>query len=319
MCDSTINAVNKASIGSAAVSRNRFKEEDFLDFEIPLPPVSVQQSIIKKWQDAKEEIKALIERITYLEQKISEKALKDAGIVFYDPQKRAKSFLIFWGDIDRWGVEFNRWQWKLSDLLVSHKYPMISLSEVALFNPTNTLQLNCDDEVFFVPMEAVSEKSGEIISPQIRRYSEVKNGYTYFKDGDVIWAKITPCMQNGKCAVAKDLVNGIGFGSTEFHVIRTRDSNKLLPEYIWLLLRLDHLRQAAQRYFIGSAGQQRVPFEFFSELCIPLAPVDKQYEIIRQVKEGFSKISHVREIIDKKSQEIKAEIDALILGTKAVM
>jgi len=319
MCESTIKAVNKISIGSAAVRRNRFKEEDFLNIEIPLPPVFSQQLIIKKWQNTKEENKSAIERVVSLEHKISEKAISDVGIIVRDLKKRGKLFIVPWGDTDRWGVEFNRWHWKLADLLISEKYPMVSLDVVAFLNPTNIQKLNDDDdEVSFVPMEAVSEKSGEIISPQIKSYGEVKNGFTVFKNGDVIWAKITPCMQNGKCAVAKDLVNGVGFGSTEFHVIRTKDNNKLLPEYIWLLLRLDHLRQAAQRYFIGSAGQQRVPPEFLSGLHIPLPPISQQYEIVRQVKKGFLEISKEREIIEQKSQEIKEEIEALILGTKEI-
>lgn len=248
-----------------AEGRKEVKLDYFESLQIPIPPLHVQQAIVDKWQKAQDEIRAAEERIKRLEEHIAESALSEAGIILNPLNKRNKSFSILWNEIERWGVEFNRWKWNLSALLFSQKYSMVTLSDTAFINPPGNSSLNNNDNVSFVPMESVSDKSGIIVSPQICKYSEVKTGYTRFKNDDVIWAKITPCMQNGKCAVAKELVNSSGFGSTEFHVIRTKDKNQLLPEYIWILLRLRHLRQAAQRYFIGSAGQQRVPSDFFSE------------------------------------------------------
>lgn len=318
MCDTTINAVNKSSIGSAAVSRNRFKEEDFLDFEIPLPPLSIQQAIVERWQNAKEEIRAATARVSLLNKNISENALKDVGIELRPIEKRPKSFCIFFDKIERWGVEFNRWKWKLSELLLSHKYPMVVLSDETFINPTDNVLLPDDELVSFIPMEAVSDKTGEIAAPQIRKWFEVKNGYTRFSNDDVIWAKITPCMQNGKCAVARNLENGVGFGSTEFHVIRSKDKNRLMPDYVWTLLRLDHLRQAARRYFIGSAGQQRVPADFLANLQIPLPSIEIQKAIVSNVKKACSEIAREREAAERKSLEIKDEIEALILGTKRI-
>lgn len=318
MCKNTIKAVNEASIGSAAVSRNRFKEENFLDFEIPLPPLPIQQAIVEKWRNAQEEIRAASKRVDTLEKKIAETTLKNVGIEPYLLEKRQKSFLIYWDEIERWGVAFNRWKWNLSELLLSHKHPMVVLSDEAFINPTNNVLLSDDELVSFIPMEAVSDKTGEIAAPQIRKCREVKNGYTRFSNDDVIWAKITPCMQNGKCAVARNLKNYIGFGSTEFHVIRSKDKNRLMPDYIWSLLRLDHLRQAAQRYFIGSAGQQRVPADFLSNLQIPLPPVEIQKTIINGGRKAYSEIAHEREAAERKSREIEAEMEALILGMKTI-
>jgi type I restriction enzyme S subunit len=195
---------------------------------------------------------------------------------------------------------------------------MVVLSDEAFINPTNNVLLRDDDLVSFIPMEAVSDKAGEITAPKLRKFREVKNGYTRFSNDDVIWAKITPCMQNGKCAVAGNLENGIGFGSTEFHVVRSKDKYRLLPDYIWSLLRLDHLRQAAQRYFIGSAGQQRVPSDFLENLQIPLPPLEIQSEIANRIKKINLEIAREREAAERKSFEIKAEIEALILGTKSI-
>lgn len=318
MCNSTIEAVNKVSIGSAAVSRNRFKEEDFLNFKIPLPPLKIQKNIIEHWQTAQKKIRTAIDKVTVLEKNVTASVFEDIGITLFPLEKRPKSFLISWNELERWGVEFNRWKWKLSDLLLSHKYPMITLYDVALLNPTENIFLNDDELVSFIPMEAVSDKSGEIISPRTQKYREVKNGYTCFKNDDVVWAKITPCMQNGKCTVAKSLLNGIGFGSTEFHVVRSKNNEKLLPEYIWILLRLNHLRQAAQRYFIGSAGQQRVPVDFLAKLRIPLPPINEQHSIVNKVNECYSEIAYERAAAERKSREIKEEIEALILGSKVI-
>lgn len=286
--------------------------------EIPLSPRSIQQAIVNRWQNAQEEIRATTKRVSILEKSIAESALKDAGIELHPLEKRQKSFLIYWDEIERWGVEFNRWTWKLSELLLSHKYPMVVLSDETFINPTDNVLLTDDELVSFIPMEAVSDKTGEIATPQIRKCLEVKNGYTRFSNDDVIWAKITPCMQNGKCAVARDLKNGVGFGSTEFHVIRSKDKDKLMPDYIWTLLRLDHLRQAAQRYFIGSAGQQRVPADFLANLQIPRPPIEIQRTIISSVKKAFSEITRAHEVAERKSLEIKTEIEELILGTKSI-
>lgn len=301
-----------------AEGRKEVKLDYFESLEIPLPSLPIQQAIVDRWVKAQREIREAIEKVSILEKSITEMALKDAGIELYPLEKRQKSFLIYWDEIERWGVEFNRWKWKLSELLLSHKHPMVVLSDEAFINPTDNVLLSDDELVSFIPMEAVSDKTGEIAAPQIRKCREVKNGYTRFINDDVIWAKITPCMQNGKCAVARNLNNDIGFGSTEFHVIRSKDKNRLMPDYIWTLLRLGHLRQAAQRYFIGSAGQQRVPADFLANLQIPLPPVEIQKTIINSVRKAYSEITCEREAAEKKSLEIKAEIEALILGTKRI-
>jgi type I restriction enzyme S subunit len=167
-------------------------------------------------------------------------------------------------------------------------------------------------------MEAISDKTGEITFPQMRKYREVKNGYTRFINGDVLWAKITPCMQNGKCAVARNLVNGFGFGSTEFHIIRPKDHNNILSEYIWVFLRMERLRKAAQRYFIGSAGQQRVPSLFLTDIYIPFPPIEIQRVIVQQMLGRVAEITKERERADRLGVVTKQEVEEMILGTRPV-
>ena len=110
-----------------------------------------------------------------------------------------------------------------------------------------------DLPVSFVPMAAVDERWGEVAHREDRPYAEVAKGYTSFQDGDVLFAKITPCMENGKVAIARDLTNGLGFGSTEFFVLRPGTS--VLGEYLFFFLRRQGFREQAKRHFTGTAGQ----------------------------------------------------------------
>ena len=118
---------------------------------------------------------------------------------------------------------------------------MVALSEAVELNPKpDRRALTDDSEVSFVPMAAVEAASGRMDPSTIRRYAEVKKGYTHFRDGDVLFAKITPCMENGKMAVAHSLRNGVGLGSTEFHVLRARED--VDPYYVYHFVSSRHYR-----------------------------------------------------------------------------
>ncbi len=135
-------------------------------------------------------------------------------------------------------------------------------------------------------MAAVDEIDGQIVTLETKPFSEVSRGFTPFQDGDVLFAKITPCMENGKAAIAKGLTNGIGFGSTEFHVLRP--SEYLLAEYLFYFIRQATFRDHAKSAFIGSAGQQRVPAVFLERFKIPLPSLTEQQgivEILRHAEE----------------------------------
>jgi type I restriction enzyme S subunit len=162
-------------------------------------------------------------------------------------------------------------------------------------------------------MEAVCAISGSISDAETVAAEEVLKGYTPFEDGDLIWAKITPCMENGKSAVARNLLNGVGFGSTEFHVLRVNNSAKLLPDYLWVLLRLASIRQAAVRYFVGSAGQQRVPASFLEGLEIPLPPIGEQRLIVRNVQKQRSKVARERAALAAMREERISSIERIFL------
>lgn len=170
------------------------------------------------------------------------------------------------------------------------------------------------EDVSFIPMECVSDIYGEIIEHKNGKSTNSK-GYTSFQENDVIWAKITPCMQNGKCAVATNLKNGYGYGSTEFHVFRA--TQNAIPEYIHCFMRSKRVREVAMSYFTGSAGQQRIGADFLEALTLPLLPlrsedpnvttqetvVKKVIEIRTQIKELHIKATNIREQAKKEFEE----------------
>ncbi len=164
--------------------------------------------------------------------------------------------------------------------------------------------LQDDSEVSFVPMAAVSEVSGAIESATLRRYAEVRKGYTSFTDGDVLFAKITPCMENGKAALASGLAGGRGFGSTEFHVLRAREL--VLPEWLYYFVRREPFRQEAKRNFTGTAGQQRVPASFLQGAMVPVPSLVEQRRIVDLLTRAEGIVRLRREAQQKAAELIPA-------------
>ena len=317
--EATIRAVSAASTGSSAVSRNRFKEEEFLDFEIPLPPLAEQKAIVASWCKAKNKVSDAAKRVAELEIGISNAITNVLGLKHQERRPELpKALGLWWRDMSLWGAGFNRLHGSNADLLRSNRYRTIRLGDVAYINPFTKIQVAMDDMVTFVPMEAVSDTEGKIVAPRLVVLTEVAKGYTRFQENDILWAKITPCMQNGKSAVARYLQGGIGFGSTEFHIIRSRDYNFILPDYIWILIRIKSVRELAKKYFVGSAGQQRVPASFLADLAIPLPPLAVQKQIMERVAAGREEIARERETTDRLARDINAEVEGLILGTKTL-
>jgi type I restriction enzyme S subunit len=152
--------------------------------------------------------------------------------------------------------------------------------------PLDRCLLNDDIEVNFVPMRAVEPEGGGLLQPERRAYRDVKKGYTSFLAGDVISAKITPCMENGKTAVVPDLTGEVCFGSTEFHVLRPVSG--LQARWIAHFLLQHETRRAAQRSMTGGVGQMRVPGAFLEALPIPVAPSKEQERIADTLDELFS-------------------------------
>jgi type I restriction enzyme S subunit len=161
--------------------------------------------------------------------------------------------------------------------------------------------LPLDAEVSFIPMGDVSE-DGEWRQRQTRKLLEVQSGFTAFREGDVLFAKITPCMENGKGAHVVGLQHGIGFGSTEFHVLRARPG--VSSRYVHHLAQSPRLRIAAEAHMIGSAGQQRVQKQFFDRYSIPGLPLAEQ-DLIAQILDTLDTQIRQTEALIAKLEQIK--------------
>jgi type I restriction enzyme S subunit len=161
---------------------------------------------------------------------------------------------------------------------------LADLSAIAQINPPlDRCIINEAVPVNFIPMKAVEPEGGGLARPEICTYGEVKKGYTPFLSGDVIMAKITPCMENGKTTVVPDLPDSVCFGSTEFHVFRPEQG--INPHWLNYYLLQSNFRKLAGRNMAGSAGQLRVPAPFLYNVKIPLAPPPEQQRILEKVEE----------------------------------
>ncbi|GAB3533636.1 hypothetical protein GCM10027403_07990 [Arthrobacter tecti] len=154
---------------------------------------------------------------------------------------------------------------------------MVPLGEVAQVNPRLDRALCADQEVSFAGMADMSETSGSLLTPSLRSYAEIPKGLTPFQRDDLLIAKITPCFENGKIGRAS-ISTELGFGSTEFHVVRPIQT-ALDSGYLRQFLRRPHFRLAGELRMTGSAGQRRVPASYVSGTLIPLSSLDEQRRI----------------------------------------
>ena len=154
------------------------------------------------------------------------------------------------------------------------------IAEIGVLSPRNDV----DDDVqsSFVPMPLIASGYGLPIEHEVRQWGEIKKGYTHFAEGDVGLAKITPCFENGKSAVFRNLTGGLGSGTTELHIVRPLFVD---PDYILIFLKCSHFIEAGISKMTGTAGQKRVPTEYFASSSFPLPPLAEQHRIVAKVDE----------------------------------
>jgi type I restriction enzyme, S subunit len=191
----------------------------------------------------------------------------------------------------------------------------IALGDIAEINPETPIRAGRDDVFSFIPMNAIDENDACISVYANRPYSNLANGYVSFAERDVLLAKITPCMENGKCAIASGLRNGVGFGSTEFHIVRASD--RVLPEWIYYFWRLPTTRALAERNMTGPAGQKRVPQSYLQDLPIYLPALRRQTEIVHSLKSA-DRVRRLRRHALEMCDELLIEGFLEIFGDPAV-
>ena len=194
---------------------------------------------------------------------------------------------------------------KRSRLLFNKNIEYIKLSEIAIINPSKSEIYNLDEntQVTFLSMQNLG--NGFINKQEKVIIKDFIEGYTYFAENDILIAKITPCMEHGKCAIARKLYNGIGFGSTEFNVFRIKDK-RFSKEYIFSFLNRENIRQIAADNMVGTSGRQRVPTEFYENLLIPMFSKEFQLEIEAMVKYSHKALENSKKLY-KEAEKILYE------------
>lgn len=177
------------------------------------------------------------------------------------------------------------------------------LGKITTINPPKMKTNNIDDEQVcsFIPMNVIDEKTGKIKEAENRPLKKVKKGYTNFLEGDILFAKITPCMENGKSSLAENLLNGFGYGSTEFYVIR--HSNVTNKKYIYYLVRSYEFRQQAKYKMQGAVGHLRVPKQFMEGYPVALPTLNEQERIVSRIESLFFKLDRAKELIEEARED----------------
>ena len=187
---------------------------------------------------------------------------------------------------------------------VSYSIPQgwewVRLGNIGEINPRNTF--DDDTDTGFVPMPLIFSEYGSIHKFQTRKWSEIKKGYTHFADGDVALAKITPCFENGKSCVFKNLPNGIGAGTTELHIFRNT-FNAIHPEYLLAYFKNPKYIASGTLKMTGSAGQKRVPTEFFTLNPFPLPPLAEQRRIVTKIDRLMARCDELEKLRAERNQK----------------
>lgn len=199
--------------------------------------------------------------------------------------------------------------------MVPNGWEVKKLGDLCNLNPKKPLKPN-DGIVSFIAMHQLSE-SGKVISTEDRFYDDVSKGFTSFKDKDVLVAKITPCFENGKGALVNNLTNGIGFGSTEFHVLRSKKGT--CPEFIYYLTRTKELRVKGEMNMQGSAGHRRVTTDYFNAYKVLTPPLPEQRKIAKILSTWDKAIATTERLIATSQQQKKALMQQLLTGKKRLV
>jgi type I restriction enzyme M protein len=185
------------------------------------------------------------------------------------------------------------------------KWPMVELDSICVINPKKSVLNGIDEntQISFVPMSDINENKIDFVPTEKKQLKEVVKSYTYFQNDDVLVARVTPCFENGKAGLARDLMNGIGFGSSEFTVLRP--DNTVLSKWLYYNIATEKFRTYAKAKMTGTGGLQRVPNEIFYSYQIPLPPINIQQEIVSEIESYQKIIDGARLVVENYKPQIK--------------
>ena len=184
-----------------------------------------------------------------------------------------------------------------------------TLDEIATFRPAKDeiKNLPSDTDVSFVPMASLNTFDASFEATETRKLGDVSSGFTYFKNNDILLAKITPCFENGKAGIAHNLKNGIGFGSTEYIVIRA-DESVVYPEWIFYYINTREFIDGGKPFMTGTAGQQRIDINYVKQYQIPVPSLEEQKILLDEIHREQALIKPSKQIIDVFTAKIDTRI-----------
>lgn len=232
--------------GAPLLNKNVIKS-----LQIPLPPLATQQKIVEK--------------------------LDEVSAVIKENQEKIRGQIVALDEL---------WESKLDEVFSNEEWKKVKLEEVSEFGPKKAEVKNLDQEtlVSFVPMADLNEHQIDFTVNEVRKLKEVYSGYTYFTENDVLLAKVTPCFENGKSWIAKNLENGIGFGSSEYFVYRPKEK-LILSEWIYYCISSRQFIEEWKNNMSWAVWLQRVTKEYAKEYKLPLPPLSTQKAIVEELDE----------------------------------
>ena len=259
------NYLDFISASQVAAAQPNVNAEKYSNLEIPLPPLEEQKRIVK----------ILDEKIAQLEtiKANAQTNLQNAKDLFQSQLTKA----------------FSNTSWE--------KKRLGDVCEIRPSKSETTKYLSDDDNVSFLPMEDLQIMNYYIEPKQSKKLKEISGSYTCFANGDVLLAKVTPCFENGKQGIAKDLTNGVGFGSSEYIVFRP--ASKLLSEYLYYSLATSDFRENGKKHLLGACGLKRLSKDYVNEYNIPLPPLPEQKRIVEELDTLSEKVRQLQEIYTK--------------------
>mgnify|MGYP002747352167 CR=1 FL=1 len=271
----------------------------------PLPPLSEQRRIVEKI----EELLALVDDLetnktdlqSYIKQaksKVLEMAIR-GELVPQNPEDEPASILLERIKKEQKSskskgktTEHNTHYEEELPFDIPENWMWCRLREITMINPKNNIEDN--KEVSFIPMTLISDGFSNKHSYEVRLWGEVKKGFTHFQEGDIGIAKITPCFENRKSVIFSNLVNEVGAGTTELHILRPFAYSEI-KKYIYWFINTESFIQRGISHFSGAVGQQRVGKDILENTLIPLPPLSEQHRIVEKIEEIFSALEFIEE------------------------
>ncbi len=309
--EATIRAVNAASTGSSAVSRNRFKEEEFLNFEISLPPLAEQKAIVDRWRKSQDEIAATLARVEKLKATIDARFFADLGLRLPVQGSRPKAFAVWWKEVERWGTQLiylncqRRSESKFRELL---------LSEVCKIGSGGTPHRS--DKRYFggsIPWVKTTEvRNEEITSTEESLTNEgLRNSSAkVYPKGSLLIAMYGQGATRGRTAKL-----AIDAATNQACAVLYNIDPRIETDFLWYFLMSQYV---AIRALASGNNQPNLNAEMIANLRIPLPPLSVQKQIMERVAVDREEIAREREAAGRLARNINAEIEALILGTKTL-